>query len=219
MVFGPDPREGFFASDGKAGGTFYHPELRFRIDFPSGWTTSNQKTAVGATSPNEDARLVLELAGGVSSPSAAADRFFAQQGIRAGQTWRRDIHGLPAAAYTFDATTQQGELSGLVAWVDYGGKIYQILGFTPANRFRTYSDVFATAIGSFQRETSQRVLAVEPRRLKIQELSQPRPFSEVVRQFPSTVSTETIALINHLEGNATLPAGTDFKRVVGGPTQ
>src|ERR1051326_2287549 len=38
LVFGTNPREGYFR-----GSEFFHPELRFRITFPEGWTTSNHK--------------------------------------------------------------------------------------------------------------------------------------------------------------------------------
>jgi len=72
IAFGPDPREGYFV-----GNAFYHPELAFSLRFPQGWRTSNQKQAVGAISPGEDAVVVLTLAEG-SSPREAAQRFFSQ---------------------------------------------------------------------------------------------------------------------------------------------
>jgi predicted Zn-dependent protease len=50
LVFGPDPREGFFRDN-----RFYHPALAFQMDFPKGFETSNQKQAVGAISPRRDA--------------------------------------------------------------------------------------------------------------------------------------------------------------------
>jgi hypothetical protein len=39
---------------------------------------------------------------------------------------------------------------------------------------------------------------------------------EFARRYPSTVDLETLAIINHLEGNERIPAGTEVKRVVGG---
>ena len=41
MVFGENPREGFFQ-----GNAFYHPDLRFQLAFPRGFKTQNQKQAV-----------------------------------------------------------------------------------------------------------------------------------------------------------------------------
>jgi predicted Zn-dependent protease len=42
MIYGENPREGYFK-----GTTFLHPDMKFRLEFPSGWQTQNQKQAVG----------------------------------------------------------------------------------------------------------------------------------------------------------------------------
>src|SRR2546425_369317 len=57
LVFGTNPREGYFQ-----GSRFFHPELRFRLTFPEGWTTSNAKQAVIAVSPEKDAAVELSFA-------------------------------------------------------------------------------------------------------------------------------------------------------------
>ncbi|MEZ4586851.1 MAG: M48 family metallopeptidase [Gemmatimonadales bacterium] len=41
VVFGENPRQGFFE-----GSRFNHPDLAFRLDFPDGWQTQNQPSAV-----------------------------------------------------------------------------------------------------------------------------------------------------------------------------
>src|ERR1043166_5263177 len=38
MVFGANPRQGYFE-----GTRFLHPDLRFRLDFPSGWKTEKNR--------------------------------------------------------------------------------------------------------------------------------------------------------------------------------
>lgn len=43
MVFGEDPREGYFR-----GALFLHPGSRFQVTFPDGWTTANEKQSVSA---------------------------------------------------------------------------------------------------------------------------------------------------------------------------
>ena len=50
---------------------FYHPELRFQLHFPAGWKTQNQKQAVGAISPQEDAIVVADAGPGTSAEQAA----------------------------------------------------------------------------------------------------------------------------------------------------
>src|SRR5688572_9429262 len=52
MVFGANPREGYFEGE-----TFLHPDMRFRFDFPSGWQTVNQKSAVQGIRDRKSTRL------------------------------------------------------------------------------------------------------------------------------------------------------------------
>ncbi len=208
MVFGDNPREGFFK-----GSAFHHPDLAFRIAFPSGWKGSNQKQAVGAVSPNEDAMIVLQLAGAPSAQQAAR-QFFSQEGVQAGQAWRQQIGGFPAVSYVFRAQAEQTIVQGLAAWVEYGDRVYQVLGYTPEQRWANYDDVFAQSIGSFARETDRSVLEVQPNRVRVVEVDRPATLDALASRYPSAVPPQVLGLINDLQGNATLPAGSLFKRVV-----
>jgi predicted Zn-dependent protease len=209
-VFGENPREGFFQ-----GTLFRHPDMAFRIEFPRGWTGTNEKQAVGAVSPQQDAVVTLQLA---SAPNAqqAAQRFFSQQGIEAVEPWRRQIGGFPAASSTFRVQTQEGVLFGLAAWVDYQERVFQILGYTPESRWGQHNRVIADAVASFSRETDAAVLGAKPRRLTIVELNHPATLDTLLHDYPSTVDPQIVALINNLQGTSILAAGDSFKRVVGG---
>jgi predicted Zn-dependent protease len=210
IVFGENPREGYFQN-----AVFHHPDMAFRLNFPQGWKGSNEKQSVGAISPNEDALVVLQLAA-EQSPQQAAQKFLSQQGVEAGETARRQIGGFPAVSSTFRVQTEQGYLRGLVAWIEYRDRVFQLLGYTPEARWSQYSDVIASSISSFSRETDPAVLNAQPRRMSIVDLNRPASFEALLRDYPSTVAPQTVALINHLQEGATLPAGGLFKRVVGG---
>lgn len=209
VVFGPDPREGFFQQN-----AFYHPELRFRFEFPQGWQTSNQKQAVSAMSPGNDALVVITLSGR-DSPEAAAREFFSQQGIQQGQAWRGSIGGLPATAHSFAALTRQGQLQGTAAFVALGGRVYQILGYTPSGRWGRYQDTINRAIGSFATVTDPRILRAEPRRVRVVDVPAGLTPSELSRRYPSTVPPQTLANLNGVAPGQALPAGM-AKTVVGG---
>jgi predicted Zn-dependent protease len=56
VVLGPDPAEGIFRET-----EFAHPDLDFRILFPRGWTLVNTRQAVGAVSPDNNARCFITL--------------------------------------------------------------------------------------------------------------------------------------------------------------
>jgi predicted Zn-dependent protease len=170
---------------------------------------------VGAMSPNQDAIVVVTLSD-QRSPQAAAQQFFAQQGVQAGQSLRTDLDGLPAVARIFGASTQSGELEGIVAFAEKDGKVYRILGYTSAQRFRNYSDEFSSAIGSFGRVTDRNALNVEPKRVDVVSLPSSMTLEEFSRRYPSTVDLETVAIINQADVNTRFPAGTEVKRIVGG---
>src|SRR5438874_11381789 len=85
LVFGNNPREGYFK-----GGQFFHPELRFRVTFPEGWTTNNGKQAVIAVSPQQDAMVEVSVAKEPTA-DAAARAFLAQQGLTNGYPVRTKI--------------------------------------------------------------------------------------------------------------------------------
>ena len=210
MVFGENPREGVFEES-----VFRHPDMAFRMAFPFGWKGSNQKQAVGAVSPNEDAIVMLQLAPGESAQQAAR-QFFSQEGVQAGEAWRQEIGGFRAVSNVFQAQAEQTVVQGVAAWIEYGNRVFQVLGYAPQERWANYEQAFLQSIGSFARETDPAVLNVQPRRLRLVEVNRPATLDALVREYPSTVPTQVVGLINDLQGNATLPAGAMFKRVVGG---
>ena len=210
VVFGQNPREGYFV-----GNTFIQPDLGFQIRFPEGWKGSNQKASVGAVSPNQDAVVVVSLSS-QGSPQQAAQQFFSQQGIQAGQALQADLGGLPAVARSFGAQTQQGSLEGIAAFAEHNNKVYQILGYTSAQNWRRYGDAISGSLGSFERVTDRQALDVQPKRVDVVSIANAMTLDEFARRYPSTVDMETLAIINQADSNTRFPAGAEVKRVVGG---
>lgn len=208
VVFGQNPREGYFR-----GNTFIQPELGFQVEFPQGWKTSNQKQAVGAISPREDAVIVLSLSN-QSSPQRAAQEFFSQQGVIQGQALQGGQGGVTR---TFGVQRgQSGDLQGVATFVEQDDKVYQILGYTLADRWRGYDSDLSSALTSFSRVTDRRLLSVEPQRLDIVKLPSAMTLQEFDRRYPSSVDLQTLAIINQAQPSTRFDAGTELKRVVGG---
>lgn len=208
LVYGDDPRQGFFR-----GGVFLHPELRFRIDFPQGWRTQNLPQAVNALAPQQDAVLQLTLAQGANADDAAR-RFFYQQGMNAGQVNRQNVNGNPAVVGYFQAQTQQGVISGMGAFIEHGGRTYQVVAYAPAQRFRNYEYAFRQVIGSFDQVDDPSVLNVRPNRVDVVRITRQMTLAEFNRQHPSVIPLPELAILNQVENEASvLPAGS-WKRVV-----
>ena len=188
IVFGPDPREGFFR-----GSTFYHPDMAFQIEFPRGFQGQNQKQVVGAISPNQDAVVVVTLTGR-GSPASASREFFAQQGIEMGRAMRGDIGGMEAVTHEFAAVSGQTPVRGLASFVEHGGRVFQLLGYTTTQGWSRYDDMLVSSIESFERLRERRYLDAQPMRLKIVPSSRLTDIDDIARRSP--VGRDTLVLIN-----------------------
>ncbi|MEJ2679673.1 MAG: M48 family metallopeptidase [Gemmatimonadota bacterium] len=199
LVFGMDPREGYFK-----GTTFVHPDMRFQVQFPQGWQTQNTAQAVAAGSPGD------------TTPDAAAQAFAAQQGIQAGTPVSVAIHGLPAVGVPFDATAQSGgALRGIVTFLRYDGRTFSLLAYSTADAYNTYVDAFHAWAGSFQGVTDPALLNVKPERIRIVRLPRAMTLAAFNTAYPSVVSMDQLALINQVAGkDAQLANGTLVKQVV-----
>jgi predicted Zn-dependent protease len=140
-----------------------------------------------------------------------------QEGVSGGSVQSGNVHGFPAASASFAATTEQGTLRGLVAFVSYGGLLYRLLGYTPEAQWGTYRRIFQAFIGSFDRLTDRAALNVQPLRLEIVRLDRAMTLEEFHRRYPSQVELQDLVLLNQVELGERLAAGTRVKRVVGGP--
>jgi predicted Zn-dependent protease len=208
MVYGEDPRNGYFKDV-----VFYHPTLRFRVDFPAGWKTQNQASQVVGLSPQQDAIMVLSLAGNTSAAQGLS-AFLGQQGVSGQRSATNSLNGLPAAVGSFTAQTQEGALAGYVAFVELDGRTYRLLAYTPSQLIQGYSSALQRAIGSFSRLTDPQALSVRPARVRIVRLPNAMTLTQFNGSNPSVVPIATLAAINGVDAAATLPAGTLVKRVV-----
>ena len=212
LVYGENPRQGFFRNN-----EFLHPDLRFRITFPSGWRTQNQPSAVVAASPEQDAIIGLQFAKG--SPTEAARQFFAQQGIQQGQASTSPINGNPAYTSYFQAQTEQGVIGGVVAFIQHNNNTYQILAYTPAQRLQAYDDLFLNVARSFATLTDASALNVRPNVVDIVRIPSAMTLTQFNQRYPSVIPIAELAIINQVEPNTTLPAGTRVKRVIVQPAR
>lgn len=208
MVFGEDPRQGFFK-----GNEFLHPGLRFKMTLPEGWAKQNMPSAVVALSPKKDAAMQLTPAGKIS-PEEASRKFFSQQGVRPASL--AGGAALPPASSYFAAKTEQGEVAGLVSFVSQGGTTYQILGYTAPRSIPAYDAAFRATVASFGPLTDPAALSVAPARIELVKVPRDMTVAEFNGQFPSTAPVETVATVNGLSQGGTLRAGQTAKRIVGG---
>ena len=208
VVYGENPRDGYFR-----GTEFLHPELRFRLTFPQGWTTQNQRQAVLGVSAQQDAIEQVTVSD-QATPDAAARAFFSQQGVR-GSPGGGSIHGFAASGGAFSALTQDSTvLNGRVVFVSYDGRVYQLLAYSPRDRWPAYSSAADQSFASFDRLTDPAVLAVQPWRVQLVTLTRAMGLDEFVQRYPGPAPAASVALLNNIDPNGQLGPGL-VKRIVG----
>jgi predicted Zn-dependent protease len=206
LVFGEDPRQGFFKGD-----TFYHPGLKWQMKFPSGWQHQNTPQAVAAASPKQDA-IMQVMSAGKMSPEEAAQKLFSSQGVAMGQPV--DVHGAKVAR-AFQAQTQQGNIEGIAAFVPFQGSTYVMIGYTPQGGLQPYLGPFGESMGSFSELKDSSALNAQPARIKVVHVDQPMSVAEFKGKYPSSAKDATVALINGVEEGGKIQPGY-AKQVVGG---
>jgi predicted Zn-dependent protease len=206
LVYGDDPRQGY-----TIGQTYFHPVLAFKIDFPEQWQIINQRQAVGALSPNRDAAVVLTLSD-KDSPRAAFEAFFSQQGVQRGSNQGHNLYTFRA----FDPQTGVSKADGLIGFLSHDGRVYQLMGYTAAETWRTYARDMAQSLASFEKVTQRRFLEVEPKTIDVVTLPRPMTLTEFSRRFPSNAEIGELAILNGVNEDTVLEKGSLVKRVVGG---
>jgi predicted Zn-dependent protease len=209
MVFGTNPREGYFRD-----GTFFHPEMAFRLQFPAGWRTANMRTAVQGMSGEQDAALVLTIAE-QASPGEAREAFVRGSGVEVLGTSSEAVNGLPAAWLDFRHREESGTFRGRVLFVRHGNLTFRLLGYSPEGAWSARGNAIGQALRSFAEVTDPTVLGVQPRRIELVRTPSSMTIEEFHRRYPSTVPVQTVGVINGYRAGETIPAGTLMKRVVG----
>ena len=210
MMFGVNPREGY-ARDG----VYYHPDLAFWFRYPKDWNLMNQRDKVVAVSPDQNAFLWLSLAQGKQSAGDAAYEFFSQPGMQAGNHGPQALNGLPSVVRQFRAQdpNSPNSVDGWVAFVEHQGLVFRFLGATPGRAYRQYGGMLEQSLGSFGRLTDQRILSVQPQRLKLLNLNQTGPLSQQPQLRDQDINQ--LLLINNLDANQPVEKGTLIKVIEG----
>lgn len=208
MVYGENPREGF-----EREGVFYHPDLAFRFDLPEGWQLINQRSLVAVVSPEEDAVSVMQIDGDNATPRASVEAFLNQEGITVLERSEGSQHGLTAYEAGASAATEEGrEVRYRVRAVAYGERIYRFISYTFADSYGRYADFFQRTAGSFRELDDSGILSIQPLRLEVRSAGGEGDLAALLPDtLPGEASLEDIAILNQVEVEQNIPAGTLLK--------
>jgi predicted Zn-dependent protease len=209
IVFGDDRRQGYVE-----GGTFYHPQLRFRFPVPDGFQVINQPSQVAMVGPDNQAIMVFTIASGETSASSAGQKLAGQEGVTIRDRGSTTVSGRPAYYVSGEAVNQNQTIRFLSYFIEYGDNVYQFVGYTTAANYASYEPSFRRSMTGFTSVSDPAVLNVQPQRLSVESVQQGGVFSSLVgSRLPRGTTVETLAILNQLQVTNTVPANAAVKFV------
>jgi predicted Zn-dependent protease len=208
IIYGDDPRQGFVDN-----GRFVHPDLAFQYPVPSGWRVINQPSRVVFVNPDGNAVMILSIDSSSETVRQAAEKYSGQEGFTVVDSNPATSSGRWSAHETnYTVQDRSGTLGVNVYAVEYGGRIYQILSYTEQNQFERLSETFASVTRNFDELTDERILNIEPVRLSVTRTTSERRFRDLLpSQLPMNIEADEIAIINQVNLDDMIPAGTFIK--------
>ncbi|HET6582318.1 MAG TPA: M48 family metalloprotease [Nannocystaceae bacterium] len=205
MMFGPDPREGYFKD-----GAFVHPRMGFALRLPEHWTVEYRGGRAVAKNLESDTLLTVSESRAASVRAGMNEVFLRDVGKR--DPWEGRLEGHFAAMAEFSTTHEDKPIYAFVGLVEFEGKIIQVVAFStsaqwPAKATREVFQSFTAASAAQEN--------VEPMTVEIVEVAESTSLRELYEASPSSVPLSVVARINHLDPEADLAPGQRLKRIRG----
>jgi predicted Zn-dependent protease len=190
------------------GSRFLHPDLDFTVLFPERWSTENNRAQASAVAPDQQGFMTLEVVAQGDDPLIGAK--IVQEASRVPvlpTTERLTVGGLPAARTRLRGRTDTREVTALLAWIAYKGRIYQIAGVTPLERSEAFGPVFASTMQSFRPLTQKERGSIREDRLRLVEAREGETVSALAARSGTRWSAAMVAVVNGLTPSDRLKRG------------
>ena len=167
LIYGEDPKQGYVE-----GNTFYHPELKFKFSFPSGWTLVNSPLQVTIT-PSDQKALMLFTLSNQKTLEAAVDTTIAQYGLTLQGSKRVTVNGLTAIMIQCKQVSQDQSTGAtqtnmvLSYFISHGGLIYVFHGVSTEADFNNYAGTMNSSMITFSNLTDASKINVKPKRIQV----------------------------------------------------
>jgi predicted Zn-dependent protease len=214
IVYGEDPKQGYVE-----GNIFYHPELKFRFAFPSGWKLENTPLQV-TISPTDGKALMIFTISPQKTLQAAADTTLAQIGLTLKNSKTTTVNGMQAIVTLSQQVTQdqstgaQSTNDVLSYFINYDNVIYVFHGVTTEVDFNTYNSSFESTMKSFAKLTDASKINVKPTLLHIKAVQRAGTLADAFTYYgvPDAKRAE-LALLNSMELTDKVTVGKMIKIV------
>ena len=208
MVYGENPRDGFERDE-----QFYHPNMEFRFPVPAGWNLINQPSQVVMVSPEEKGVSIFRIDNEAETARESVQNFLSNNEIETDNQGRAQSSGR-YDAYEADFTVQQeSQTLGVHLYsVEYNETVYTFLSYSAEDDFSEYRPIFRATATGFDRLTDPSILNISPVTIRITETSAEEVFSRLLPDIlPMNIEKEEVAILNQVDLNDAIPAGSLLK--------
>ena len=190
------------------GQRFLHPDLDFTVRFPERWSTENNREQVAGVAPDQQAFMAVEVVAKGDDPLIGAKLVQEASRVPVVQTTERlTVNGLPAARTRLRGRTDTREVTALLAWIAYRGRVYQIAGVTPLERSEAFGPVFESTMQSFRPLTREERGSIREDRLRLVEAKEGETVSALTARSGTRWSAAMVAVVNGLAPSDRLRRG------------
>ncbi len=212
IVYGEDPRQGYVE-----GNTFYHPELKLKFNFPSGWQLENQPAQVNMAPADGRAIMIFSLAQG-STLNEAAQSTLNQLGLKAEESHNTTVQGMPAMvtlAKQVSQDQQSGQKQSIIVksnFINYDNRIYVFHGVTAEADYNNFNNVFESTMMNFSKLTDPVKLNKKPDRILIKKVQKSGTLTDAFRYYGvKEDKMGELALLNNMNLTDRVNAGKTIK--------
>jgi predicted Zn-dependent protease len=206
LWWGENPEAGAFVKN-----KFVHPVVGFTLTFPEGWKTQNTPRYIVSIQPQQEALLILGVAGPEAEPEAVGQKFIEKMRRTAGTepvtTRKMNIGAYPAFVATYLERSGRPPTYLHLAWVAMAGHTYQLIGLAPEQ----YRETLRNAAFTLRPLTDVERRSVTGKRLRIVAASDGEHLSELNARTGNVWPPDYTAMVNGLESAAPLAAGRLIK--------
>jgi predicted Zn-dependent protease len=212
IIYGEDPRQGYVE-----GNIFYHPELKFKFSFPTGWTLTNSPLQVTMT-PSDEKALILFTLSSQKTLETAVDSTMIQYGLDLQGSKRATVNGLQAILTQAKQVTQDQSTGAtqtnmvLSYFISYNNLIYVFHGVTTQADFNSYANTFNSTMTTFSRLTDASKLNVKPKKVQVVKVQRAGTLADAFSYYRVSQDKQAeLALLNDLELTDQVPVGKLIK--------
>jgi len=212
IIYGEDPKQGYVE-----GTTFYHPELKFKFTFPTGWQYENLPTQVNIA-PQDGKALMIFTLSAQKTLQNAADSTLQQLGLTLVESRKSTVNGMQAFA-TISKQVSQDQSTGqqstnlvLTYFIQYSPYIYVFHGVSAETDFNTYFNTMETTMKTFARLTDASKINVKPTMVLIKKVQKTGSLANAFSYYGvPQAKMEELALLNNMELTSNVQAGQLIK--------